>query len=228
MAGIIEVCVGWILGIGSSYVFRIYDRNEKKNNFINGIQAELLELLPRIVSNVYVGKRETGKLNHDVLKWIDSKGIPEYTFVKHLLSYPAEEFSQALAIMRSEKAGQRPILKMFNVDYIERNIDMLPLMDEKIQLVTITITNRLKLVNQEIENYRFYFEKTFDPESCKTNLEIINTNIEGSLNVISRELTKIADKITELLLMIEEIKNIKPSTKLKRLIRNLVNYIKDK
>ena len=46
MAGIFEVCIGWILGIGSSYIFRIYDRTERKNNFINGVETELLELLP--------------------------------------------------------------------------------------------------------------------------------------------------------------------------------------
>jgi hypothetical protein len=69
MAGILEVCVGWFLGIGSSYLFRIYDRNERKNNFINGVQVELEELLPRLVGCVYVLKNSIGQLDHSVLEW---------------------------------------------------------------------------------------------------------------------------------------------------------------
>ena len=44
------------LGIGSSVnIFRIYDRTERKNNLL-GVETELVELLPRLVSNICDGK----------------------------------------------------------------------------------------------------------------------------------------------------------------------------
>src|SRR5208337_4996205 len=155
MAGIIEVCAGWILGIGSSYLYRIYDRNEKKYNFINGVQAELQELLPRLVSNVWVMKSHLGHIDHDVLGWIASKSIPENDFINDLLKYPSEEVLISSTILAAQKDRTKPSLKMFYLDYIESNIDMLPLMDENIQKLIIKITSRLKLVNQAIDSYQF-------------------------------------------------------------------------
>lgn len=156
MVGIIEVCVGWVLGIGSSYLFRIYDRNEKKKNFINGVQVELQELLPRLVGCIYVLKNSIGQIDHSILEWASSISskvqvelFPDHDIcLKDLLSFSPDELARASAIMAAQKAGLRPKIKRFYIDYTERNIDILPLMDIKLQTIIIEFISRLKLVNQ--------------------------------------------------------------------------------
>jgi hypothetical protein len=234
MAGLIEVCVGWFLGIGSSYLFRIYDRIERKNNFINGVQVELQELLPRLVSCVYVLKNSIGQLDHTVLEWANSISskvqvelFPDHDIcIKDLLSFSPDELARASAIMAAQKAGSRPKLKRFYIDYTERNIDILPLMDINLQKFMIEIISRLKLINQEIDHYVFTFDKTFDPECFALNERNMNINLDNSIILISNELMKLADKIIELLLSIRESKYNKSTIKFRKLIAKLDEFIK--
>ena len=145
-----------------------------------------------------------------------------------MLSSSPEELSKASAVMAAQKAELRlrPTLKSFYIYYTEHNIDILPLMEYKMQNLLIEIISRLKLVNQEIDRYRFYFEKTFDPKSCALNEEILNNNLDNSINIISRELIRIADKIIELLLLIQESEFNEPAVILKRIILKLNDFIK--
>jgi hypothetical protein len=157
MAGIIEVCVGWFLGIGSSYLFRIYDRKEKKINFINGVQAELLELVPRLVGNVSLMKRRMGEFDHDHLQWVNSISSKlqvklfqnQDIWLNNLLTYSPDEISKVSAVLAAQEGRLGLGLKKFHTDYINRNIDILPLFDNNLQKIIIEILNRLNLANQE-------------------------------------------------------------------------------
>jgi hypothetical protein len=122
--------------------------------------------------------------------------------LKDLLSYSPDELVRASAIMAAQKAGLRPNLKRFYIDYTERNIDILPLMDIKLQTIMIEIISRLKLINQEIDHYVFTFDKIFDPESFALNKQNMNINLDNSIILISKKLMELADKIIQLLLLI--------------------------
>lgn len=195
------------------------------------MHAELLGLLPRLVSNVWVMKSHLGHIDHDVVKWITSKGIPGYEFLNGLLNYSPEEVLGNSAILAAQEAEfrLRPNLKSFYIDYTEHNIDILPLMEANMQSLMIEILSRLKLVNQEIDRYHFYFEKTFDPKSFTgPNEHIINANLDSSIKFISKNLMKIGDKITDILLMVKKRDYNNLPIKLKDIFLKINNFIKQK
>jgi hypothetical protein len=181
-------------------------------------------------------KNSIGQLNHEVLTWVDLvcskmqlEVFPGHDIcIKTLLNYPSDDILEASKLMAAQKAGTRLSFKKFYIDYIERNIEILPLMDNKMQILIIDIISRLKLVNQEIDLYQFYFEKTFDPKSCSINEKALNTNLDNSTNLISKELIKISDTLINLFSLIREAKCIKSFYKLKNLVVKIDEFIKNK
>ncbi len=232
MAGVVEVCVGWLLGIGSSYIFRLYDRREKTRNFINGLEAELFEILPQSVGSVCLIKNDLGQFDYELLKWVDSVSLKlQKTFFPHqdiwlkdLLRQAPDELLTISKVKASQGTGSSLTLKTFSIKYIEHNIDTLPLIDKNYQKILIEIISKVNIINQAIEQYYFYFEKTFDPQSCNVNQQILTANIKNSYVMISNFLIKTIDKIVILLLMINDRKKNEPLYHL----RNIISVITKK
>ena len=44
------------------------------------------------------------------------------------------------------------------------------------------------MINQEVDRYLFYFDKTFDPSSCEINQEGLQKNMEIAINLIADNL----------------------------------------
>ena len=192
---LLEVGFGWLLGFGSSFIFRWYDRSHKINEFRKGLDTELQEILPLLAGNVFSLKDSLGELDHDLLKWYKSviSDYPQDTIMdiqKKLLDlFLSLSSEQLLAIMNVRESlkpdGSGKGLKKYNMNFYENNINLVSLFSADCQSLVFKIHNKLQLINQEIDRYLFYFDKTFDPNSVDINQDILRDNMKQCLRTIT-------------------------------------------
>ena len=69
----------------------------------------------------------------------------------------------------------------------------------KIQRLISQVRGSLSILNEEADNARFYFEKTFDSSLDEQNQKIIKSNLDYSYRNIMGMSRRLADKITDLI-----------------------------
>lgn len=210
---LLDVGFGWLLGFGSSFIFRWYDRNQKTNEFRNGLTAELQEILPLLAGNVFSLKDALGELDRDCLEWFQSviSNYPEDIIIdvqKELLTIFLNLSPEQLsAIMRLRDAlketGRGKGLKKYYLNFYENNIPSISLFPADYQALTFKIHTKLQLINQEIDRYLFYFDKTFDPNSVEFNQDILRDNMRQCLRTITITAFDAANAIIKLQSMLK-------------------------
>lgn len=192
--GLIEVGFGWLLGFGSSFIFRFYDREQKVNEFKRGLYAELHENLPLLLGNILLMKDILGEIDHDFLTWYKSilSNCPKEAVLEEqsqllesMLKFSPDQLSKAMQLKASLIPEDRAKgLKKFFLRYYENNISSVTLFPVEMQGLIFKIHTKLNLINQEIDRYYFYFEKTFEPNSVNVNQDILRHNMRQSYRMI--------------------------------------------
>ena len=201
---------GWLLGILASLTIRWSDRNQKINDFINGLYAQLLEIHPRLVGTYISIKYLIGPLSRDTVIWVNSMLPSSHNFTideilktvnKMMLQNPEEVYEAASKqYYQLEKAVPKGKgLKKFNLNFLETNLSSISLLSNDLQVPLWKILDRINLINQEIDSYFFYLQKTFEPEVMKTNETQLKANMNSSLEMILKNIHSITNVILELL-----------------------------
>ena len=204
------ILLGWLLGMLASLATRWSDRNQKINDFINGLYAQMLEIHPRLVANYISIKGHLEPLSQDIVAWVNSMLPSDHDFTvgedikkvnKLLMKHSKEEFEAASKILfqldKSVLRGKG--LKKFNLSFLENNLSSISLLNSSLQVRIWKILDRINLINQEIDRYFFYFEKTFEPEVMRLNERTLDVNMNSSLEMISDSIHKISYVVLDLL-----------------------------
>jgi hypothetical protein len=207
--GLLEVGFGWLLGFGSSFIFRWYDREQKVNEFKRGLYAELQENLPLLVGNVLLMKDILGEIDHEFLKWHRSilSNCPKEAILEEqsqlldsILNLSPEQLSKVMQLKASLMPEDRAKgLKKFFLRYYENNISSITLFPVEIQGLIFKLHTKLNMINQEIDRYYFYFDKTFDPNSVNVNQDILRHNMRQSYRMIMNIASDTTDLSVKLL-----------------------------
>ena len=117
------------------------------------------------------------------------------------MKQPREEFENASKIFfqagKSVPRGKG--LKKFNLRFLENNLSTISLLNNDLQIPIWKILDRINLINQEIDSYFFYFQKTFEPEVMKVNETVLDNNMNSSLQMISDNTYATANVVLHLL-----------------------------
>jgi hypothetical protein len=207
---LLAVFIGWLLGMGSNILLKKIERNEKIEDFKNGLQTELLEMLLASSSTTFLLKHHLGGIDHNFLKWFGkvTSVLPE----KIPYQQGTESLEQVMDLSPEQleflfKKTQPPQnigkgLKQYFPVYINNNLNLIPLLKEDIRAELFKFLRRIELINQETNRYLFYFDKTFDPASCDVNKDILQDNMLNSIKgiqTISIDTANIIVKILPLL-----------------------------
>ena len=134
-----------------------------------------------------------------------------------ILKFPEEQI--VAAFHHSKIASSIGIgLKKINLAYVDNNLNIVSLLETDIQKLIIKIQSQKLLINQEIDRYFFYFNKTYDSGISEDNLNRIKKNM--------KEASKIIFKFSYN--MVSEIDNLLPLLEKETSLFQLNNYIKIK
>ena len=197
MEKILYILFGWLLGIGSSLLLRWNDKVSKTNEFKMGLKSELIETLPRMIKTVVSLKLSLGTLDHKSILWskerlekyhaeMHDEIIPDVGKMLEVPSDQIERISQYKAKILD--AGTGKSLKKFELLFLEAYKDKVLLLNLESQKIIYRTISRFNLINQEVERYLFYFDKTFDPKSLEVNQETLQKNMEVAIKLISENL----------------------------------------
>lgn len=209
---LLAVCIGWLLGFGSSFILRWYDREQKINEFKKGLKAELQEILPILTSNILILKETLGNLDYDFLKWFKSiisfcpGGLIDIqdNILDILLSLPPDQVASLIQARKLlQETGRGKNLKRYYLKYYENNISTASLIRVDLQRSLFKIHGKMQTINQEVDRYYFYFDKTFDPASKDVNADILNINMNLCYKTISDALFDAINEIVKLLSILE-------------------------
>jgi hypothetical protein len=85
-------------------------------------------------------------------------------------------------------------LKAYYLPFLESHTGALAIFDAEFQRSLMEIRAQISLLNDEISQSQFYFQKSFDNISVE-NFKIIDMNLSESYQLIGRILGRIVDKI---------------------------------
>lgn len=204
---ILFLFLGWLLGLLSPIIVDTIKRRRELKEFKKALITELREVQFRLMATVYLVATHMGKYDRNLLEWI--RPIAErYTGINRI-DRIFENVQKHLALtddqlnIISERMAQdqnRGLnFKKYVVPLLDSKISHLHVFDQESQNVLLEIKTRLNLIHEDIDQYRFYFNQTFNSSLSSGNLELIRGNIRDSYENISQQARITADLIQRIL-----------------------------
>jgi len=194
---------GWLLGLLSPIIVDAIKTRYKKEEFRKAIISELKEIQYRLSCNVFLLNRRFGTIDKQLLLWT-SKIFKSYTGIyaetrsletlERQLKLSNEELENLSEVIKPDKR-QALTLRKFATPFLDSHIGNLSLYSQDFQLKLFEIKSQLGLLNDQIEDYKFYYQKTFESDISTNNYNIISNNLEECYKSIADKAKTIADAI---------------------------------
>lgn len=163
------------------------------------------EIKFRLILGVFLIAQKFGTYDRDLLNWLDPL-IKKFsdTDLKQKLLKTIEALlklndEQLYALSQQRKAQTKALsLKTFSLPFLDSKISTLSLFDTKFQNTILEIRSQVNLLSEEIEQARFFYEKTFDSTLNQENHAIISQNLRDSYQHIANVSRRIVDRISNI------------------------------
>jgi len=120
-------------------------------------------------------------------------------YAKELLKLTDEQLAAVSERSKNEDLNKGLSLKKYYAPLLDANIAHIGAFSVEFQNLLLTIHSRLSLINEQIDQYNFYFKKTFDENMSNSNRKIITNNIDQCFSAISQQGRMTCDFIDRLL-----------------------------
>jgi hypothetical protein len=203
---LIYTAFGWVLGLLSTIFVQWLNKRRLKKDFKKGLIAQLKEVIPRLTGTTYILSSNLGKLDKDILEWINSiiskfgGDFPEkYKGGTESLLKLTEEQLATLSLITRQADGKASFIKNINLPFLEVNILSFTLFGSDFQRSLFSILARINMLNEEIDRNNFYYEKTFDSTITRENWLILDGNTKKGYENIIKICRYLAESIIEIL-----------------------------
>jgi len=205
LKGVVNVLLGWILGLGSA-TFTQWRRDRKKALATKrAIRRELRETAHRLLSLVYILSQRHGMFDRALLEWMQPQ-IERYegpnpkdgmlTGVKGLLSNTDAQLAQFAKAIQGTVPPQ--FVPFEDVPYTKVAIANLHEQDPEFTVRALDVVSHLRMFNEARENGLHYSRLTFAPGLTAENHEKAMWNALQAEQTMTKRARIIIDKITEL------------------------------
>lgn len=203
IVALISVFFGWLLGISHTILVDYIRSNKQRKIFKSTLCLELTELQYKLALIVYQLSVRLGRLDRELIDWLHPK-ILSYNgpdkndrLIESFKRVSKTDDSVLQAYSQQQNLeGKGMSLKKYNMVFLTTQINTLSLLDANLQSSIFCIHERLNILNQDVEKYWFYFEKSFDSSLDETNHQIVADNINGCFEVIIGQGRILVDKIS--------------------------------
>lgn len=203
---VLFLLLGWLFGLLSPIIVDSIKRRHEIKEVKVALIIELQELQYTLMGMVFLIADHTGKYDRKLLEWMRPiaeryEGIHStdsiLKMVKSLLTLSNEQL--AIAVEKSKGDSNKGLsLKKHFAPLLDSKIAQLGAFDQPFQNILLEVRSHLNMINEQIEHYYFYFNKTFDSSLTEENRVNIGKNMQGSYNVISEQARIVVDLIEKL------------------------------
>lgn len=149
----------------------------------------------------------TGTADREFLRWVQPiakqyEGVhPKDNIlqgIEKLLALPDEQLAALNAHEKATKRGVALGMKKYQLPFLESQVNSLGLFDLTFQRVVLEIRAQLTSFIEDIDQTRFYFEKTYDSSISEENHKSVNQNLDDLYATMGRRARQIVDLIGKL------------------------------
>ncbi len=207
MANVFYLLLGWLLGLLSPIIHDRIKRLSAKKELKEGIFNELKEIKSRMTMTVGLISTRSGTFDRELFNWV-SNHLDEYEGMfstemlerfKNISKLNDKDLTAIWEMIKLQKAGSALSLKPYRAPFMDSRIGSLSFLDVEDQKKITEIRARITLLNDDIEQLRFYYEKTFTPGLTEENYKIILDNQKHLYQTVGVYLRDIVDLISHLI-----------------------------
>lgn len=200
--------VGWLMGLLSPLIVDAIRRRRERKEIKQAIITELQELQYRLASGVYLTTLKLGKGDREFFKWflpiLERYEGPlnldvQNKYAKDALKLTDEQLTAVLEHSKNEDLNKGMTLKKYYAPLLDANIAHIGSFSVEFQNLLLTIHSRLGIINEQIDQYYFYFKETFNENLSTHNRTIITNNIDQCYAILSQQGRMTCDLINKLL-----------------------------
>ncbi len=195
--------IGWALGVFSPLIVHIVTQHQESTKVQKALKTELQELRYLLTIVVYMVKGKYGTLNKETLEWINStvsryngalKSENLFKVVARLSSLSDAEITAASQLgAKDPQVGLS--MKTYAAPLLDESLRHLSSFNVELQAQLLQVRAGLSMFNEEVNQSRFYFELTFNPEITGANRDRVEENLNGTYNNAASRAKIIADQI---------------------------------
>jgi hypothetical protein len=198
--------LGWFLGLFGPWLTDLIQRPYRRRQIRNSTEVELRELRYKLSLTAVTLAANNGTANRDMLEWaerIARSDKPRYDSLPLELGLQAvlqaDDLQLANLVSLSKDKWDSFKLKKLSLPFLTSQITSLSLFKPEYQRLALSIHALLETYNEEVDAYRFYYEKTFDSSLSNNSHTAILANLKNTgqhVVILSRQ---IGDRIEQLL-----------------------------
>lgn len=183
IAAIVGSVVGGILAIVGTWLLAWRQASADEKAIRSGLINEFEEAKERLISTVYLLATHRGTLDRKLLEWVRDQSVRDgkpstlnaIAMVIELLKIDEREIAGIVAARKA--TGDNGLgVKMYDLAFLDAQLGRLGHFDVEEQKMIFEIRSRVRLINQEIEQCRFYFKASFTPGLAQNNQESLRNN----------------------------------------------------
>jgi len=195
-APIFYLIIGWILGLFSTFIVRLFDNKRERNLFKKKLYSELNLIMPRIIGIYYALNTSLGNMDKEKLNWTYDMankypdGLKKEIIenIKKLKEQDDSEIKAFSLQSIKDKSIGKTIIK-FDAPILQSYDNAISLFKIDFQKDFLAIRFRINWMNELIELSQYFFRKTFDSNLSPENHKVISSNEIKSYRDIA-DLTK--------------------------------------
>jgi hypothetical protein len=198
---VVFLLLGWLLGILSQSIADGIKKEKLNSEIKQAILSELHELQMGLSLVCYTLAMQTGRYDRSFLQW--HKRILEGYKGPTDVAVPIAATNQALQLTDPQiaalaakfinKPGVSLGLKSFDTPFLKFHLGQIGAFPVRLQAHLLEVVSRLRILNEEIEQYRFYFQQTFQ---TGPNHSVLSGNISTCYVAVATQGRLIADTIS--------------------------------
>lgn len=203
IAAIVGAVLGGILAIAGTWLLAWRQASADEKAIRSGLISEFEEAKERLISTVYLLSTHRGTLDRALLEWVRDQSVRDgkpstlnaIAMVVELLKVNESEL--AIAASRKASGDNALSVKMYELAFLDAQLGKLGHFDIEEQKMIFEIRTRIRLINQEVEQCRFYFKASFTPGLAPNNQESLRNNTLGSYKNIETESKRAVELINK-------------------------------
>ncbi|MFH1901633.1 MAG: hypothetical protein ABIK26_05215 [Candidatus Omnitrophota bacterium] len=198
------IFVGWLLGLFGTIIIDAIRKRYQKEDIRTAIISELKEIQYRLACSVYLLNRRFGTINKQLLSWT-SQILKSYSgaysdglvleALERQLKLSDEQLESLEEIMKPDKS-KAITLRKYTTPFLDFRIGSLSMFPPSYQLKLFEIKSQLGLLNDRIEDSKFYYRMTFEPNISTENYDTMCYELEQCYKDIADKSKTIADSIS--------------------------------
>lgn len=203
LLAVLLIVVGWLFGLLSPIITNYNSRIRNNTEILSALRVEMDELKFRLAASCYRINIHLGAVNRELLEWIEPilsnyTGInPSKLILDSIRSQLQLSDEQIANFVDTTKADSEIglSLKKYNIPLLETNYSHVPGFSNSMQNKLIELRTNINMLNEEVDQARYYFNLTFKHELSDNNRDIVSINLKNTYTQYAALAKKIADQL---------------------------------